>query len=171
MMERTLAIIKPDGVQRGLVGKIIERYEAAGFKIVAMKMMKASPELLKRHYPDSMAYEVGMKSAKAGEKAAEKDPTGWGMKVLGWLRNFMSSGPVVPIVLEGEDVIKKAREVTGFTDPSQATKGTVRGDYGQDSILKANSEGRPVRNLVHMSGNPEEAKKEIGIWFSSSELK
>ena len=169
-IERTLAIIKPDAVQRQLTGEIIKRYEKEGFRVVAMKMVNADEETLKNHYPDSMAAAVGQKSANAGEEEAKKDPTAYGIKVLSWLRSFMSSGPVVPMVLEGENAIQRAREVTGFTDPSQAKPGTIRGDLGEDSILKANQEKRPAKNLVHMSGNKEEAETEINIWFKPEEI-
>ena len=169
-VERTLAILKPDAVQRNLVGEICGRFEKAGFKVVAMKMVQADLDLLKKHYPDSMAPTVGQKSADAGDEEAKKDPEAFGLNVLGWLRDFMMSGPVVPMVIEGENAIKECRKIVGVTDPSQADKGTIRGDLGEDSILAANQEKRPVKNLVHMSGDPEEAKTEIAIWFKDEEI-
>lgn len=141
-MERTLIIVKPDGVKRGLVDKIIKRYEEKGLKVVALKKMKATPALLKKHY----SAHVG-KSFYAG------------------LEKFMLSSEVVAFVLEGENAVKRAREITGATDPGKATKGTVRGDLGTDSGEKADKEGRAIENLVHASGTPEEAETEIRLWF------
>lgn len=169
-VERTLAIIKPDGTSRNIIGEVIARYERAGLRVVALKTVRATPELMKRHYPDSLAPTLGEKSANAGEEAAKADPVGYGTKVLGWLRAFMSSGPVVPIVLEGENAVQAARDITGYTDPSAARPGTIRRDLSTDSILAANKEGRPVKNVVHISGNPAEAAQEIAIWFSKEEL-
>ncbi|MEM7813295.1 MAG: nucleoside-diphosphate kinase [Candidatus Aenigmatarchaeota archaeon] len=169
-VERTLAIIKPDGTARNIIGEVISRFERAGLRLVALKMVNADMDLLKKHYPDSMARSVGEKSAKAGEEEAKRDPQAYGMKVLGWLREFMASGPVVPMVLEGENAIAAAREIAGYTDPSAAKPGTIRRDFSTDSILAANKEKRPVRNVVHLSGNPEEAKAEIAIWFKPSEF-
>ena len=169
-IERTLAIIKPDGTSRNIVGEVIARFERAGLHLIAMKMINADVALLKRHYPDSMAKSVGEKSAKAGESEAQENPEAYGMKVLGWLRNFMASGPVVPMVLEGENAISAARDIAGYTDPSAARPGTIRRDLSTDSILAANKEKRPVKNVVHLSGNMEEAKKEIAIWFIPKEF-
>jgi len=169
-VERTLSIIKPDGTSRHIIGEVIARYERAGLRVVALKMVHANEALLKRHYPDTIAAAIGEKSAKAGEEAAKKDPKAYGLKVLGWLRAFMSSGPVVPIVLEGENAVQAARDITGFTDPSAARPGTIRRDLSTDSILAANKEKRPVRNVVHISGNREEAAREIAIWFEPTEF-
>lgn len=169
-IERTLAIIKPDGTSRNIVGEVISRFERAGLKLVALKMLNADAALLKEHYPDSMARAVGEKSAKAGEEEAKKEPEAYGRKVLGWLRAFMASGPVVPMVLEGENAISAARDIAGYTDPSIAKPGTIRRDLSTDSILAANKEHRPVKNIVHLSGNAEEAKTEIAVWFGPREF-
>jgi nucleoside-diphosphate kinase len=169
-IERTLAIIKPDGTSRNIIGDVISRFERAGLRPIALKIINADMKLLKRHYPDTMAQSVGEKSAKAGEEEAKANPQAYGMKVLSWLRDFMSSGPVVPMVLEGENAISAAREIAGYTDPSAAKPGTIRRDFSTDSILAANKEKRPVKNVVHLSGNPEEAKTEIAIWFGSKEF-
>ncbi len=166
-MERTLVVIKPDGVKRNLIGEIIKRYEDKGLKVVALKMLQVDEELVKKHYPDSMIPVLGEKSAKAGTKVDNIEEQG--RKVLSWLRNFITSGPVVAMILEGENAVKKVREITGYTDPSEAEKGTVRGDLGIDSIKKANEEQRPVYNLVHASGSLEEAEREIKIWFPELE--
>lgn len=164
MQQRTLILIKPDGVSRNLIGEIIGRYEKAGLKVIKLKLLDAPAEVIDRHYPMDEDYlrSIGEKSAKAGENVT--DTVEQGRKVVTWLRDFITSGPVVAMVLEGEEAIPTARKVTGYTDPSTADKGTIRGDLGTDSILKANGEGRPVYNLIHASGNPEEAEFEISIW-------
>jgi len=165
MIERTLIIIKPDGVRRNLIGEVIRRYEQGGLKVVAMKMLKVSQELISRHYTKDEGYliSLGKKSEKAGD--AIKDYRKQGLMIVHGLRKYMTEGPVVAIVLKGENAIKRAREITGYTDPSAADKETIRGDFGEDNILEANRENRPVRNLIHASGNPDEAGHEISLWF------
>jgi len=166
-MEQTLVVIKPDGVQRNLVGKIISYYEAGGLKVSAMKMINVSRDLISRHYSSNKDYllSIGQKGVKAGENLdTEDDLLGYGMMIVEGLRSYMTSGPVVAMILEGEDAIKRARAITGYTDPATADKGTIRGDMGLDTIAKANSEKRPVRNLIHASGNHEEAIHEIALW-------
>jgi len=167
-IERTLVLIKPDGVKRNLIGEIIGRYESQGLRIVALKVLNVSEELVRKHYPDTMAEGLGEKSAKAGTEV--KNKLKQGQSILKWLREFIMSTMIVAIIFEGEDAIKKVRKSTGYTDPAAADKGTIRGDLGVDSILKANLDGRPVYNLVHASGNPEEAKQEIASWFTDREI-
>ena len=166
MTQQTLIIIKPDGVERNLIGKIISYYEEAGLKVIKLKMMQADRELIMKHYVEDEGYmkAIGQKSKDAGNPV--DDILEYGRMIVQSLRDYMTSGPVVPMVLEGEgEAIALARKVTGFTDPTQADKGTIRGDLGNDSIAKANGEGRPTKNLIHASGNPEEAEKEIKLWF------
>ena len=167
MNQQTLIIIKPDGVDRNLIGKIISYYEEAGLKVVKLKMMQADRELIMKHYEENEEYmkAIGQKSKDAGNPV--DDILEYGRMIVQSLRDYMTSGPVVPMILEGEDAIALARKVTGFTDPTQADKGTIRGDLGNDSIAKANGEGRPTKNLIHASGKPEEAEKEIPLWFGS----
>lgn len=165
MTEQTLVLIKPDGVRRSLIGEIISRYEKAGLSIIKLKMLTASKEIIKKHYPSDEDYliSLGKKSASSGDQI--NDFLAQGQKIVNWLRAFIASGKVVAMVLEGEDGIALTRTITGYTDPKSAEKGTIRGDLGEDSILKANREARPVYNLVHASGNPEEAQAEIKLWF------
>jgi nucleoside-diphosphate kinase len=169
MIERTLVIVKPDGVARNLTGGILARYEKEGFKLKALKMMKASRELIKKHYPESMAESLGKKSRDAGDTSVT-DLAEQGRKILEWLRTYLTEGPVVVMLLEGPNVIERVREIAGYTDPSQAKAGTIRGDFGTDSILKANREQRSVRNILHASGNREEAEKEIQLWLKPEEI-
>ncbi len=165
MLQQTLVIIKPDGVVGGFTDEIINRYKAAGLTVVKRKDMTAPLDIVEKHYPMDPDYLklIGEKTIAAGQ--AVKSAEDQGRKVVSWLRKFITSGPVVVMVLEGEDAIATARKVTGFTDPSTAEKGTIRGDLGTDNILDANREERPVYNLIHASGNPEEAAKELNLWF------
>lgn len=167
-MERTLVIIKPDGVERNLVGEIINYYEKGGLKITALKMTTVSKDLIEKHYPEDEEYMtiIGKKAEKAGDKV--DDYVEFGRMVVKSLRNYLSRGPVVPMILEGENAIKKTREITGYTDPTTADKGTLRAELGTDSILKSNQENRATENLVHASGNPEEAEAEIKLWFGEN---
>ena len=166
MIQQTLVIIKPDGVAGGFTDEIIKRYEAVGLKIVKRKDLNPAPlEIVEKHYPMDSDYlkSIGEKTIAAGQAVTSAEDQG--RKVVGWLRKFITSGPIVVLVLEGEDGVKLARKTTGFTDPSTAEKGTIRGDLGIDNILDANREGRPVYNLIHASGSAEEAAKEISLWF------
>lgn len=165
MLQQTLILIKPDGVSRGLTGEIIERYKAAGLKVKKRKDILAPLDIIEKHYPMDPDYLrlIGEKTIAAGQQV--KSAEDQGRKVVGWLRKFITSGPIVALVLEGENAVALARKTTGFTDPSTAEKGTIRGDLGTDNILKANMEQRPVYNLIHASGSEEEAKKEIELWF------
>lgn len=165
MIQKTLVLIKPDGVKRNLIGEIIKRFEEQGLKVNELKMLVAPMSIAEKHYPADQEYlrMIGQKSVDAGDKI--DDLVGQGRKVIDAMREFLTSGPVVAIILEGEDAVARVREITGFTDPSKAEKGSIRGDLGEDSILNANSEGRPVYNLVHASGDIEEAEREIKLWF------
>lgn len=165
MKQKTLVLIKPDGVKRNLVGEIIKRYEDAGLRVVALKFLEAKTEVIAQHYPEDEDYlvSIGKKSAAAGDEV--KDFKEHGRMIVHALRQYIISGPIVAMVLEGEDAIPLVRRITGYTDPASADKGTIRGDLGEDSILAANRDKRPVKNLIHASGNPEEAEKEINLWF------
>ncbi len=167
MIERTLVLVKPDGVERNLIGEVIKRYETAGLKVIGISMLRVSEMHVGKHYSEEEEYllSLGKKSEKAGEKI--KDYRAQGLMVVRGLRTFLTRGPIVAMVLEGENAIKLVRQLTGYTDPAQADKGTIRGDFGKDTILKANSEKRPVENIIHASGNPEEAEKEIKLWFKA----
>ncbi len=165
MIQQTLIIIKPDGVKGGFTDEIIRRYEAVGLKVVKRKDMTAPLDIVEKHYPMEPDYlrSIGEKTIAAGQQVASAEDQG--RKVVTWLRKFITSGPIVAMVLEGEDAVVVARKTTGFTDPATAEKGTIRGDLGTDNILDANREERPVWNLIHASGPPEEAQNEIGLWF------
>ncbi len=174
--EKTLVIIKGDGVQRGLVGKIISRFERIGLKIKALKMVWPSENLINRHYdPSNVEWleDLGKKAIKGYEKRGvkiEKEPIEIGRHVQQNLLKYLSAGPVVAFVLQGANTVEIVRKLVGSTDPLSAAPGTIRGDYSLDSYQMSDKDDRTLRNLIHASGTPEEAKKEIEIWFDESEL-
>jgi nucleoside-diphosphate kinase len=179
-MERTFCMIKPDGVQRGLVGEIISRFERAGLKLVGLKMVHPTRESVKSHYPstDSWFTIVGEKTlnsyAEFGldpmKDLGTTSALEIGKVVKGWLMDFISSGPVILMVWEGNHAIQNVRRLVGNTLPIYANPGTIRGDFACDSPDLANEKLRPIRNLIHASGDSEEAQHEISLWFRKEEL-
>jgi len=174
--EKTLVIIKPDGVQRSLIGEIIKRFERLGLKMVALKMMIPELEQVEKHYLIDPNWKriVGEKAIAAYEKKGMEPPTNnpeeAGDKVLDGLKKYMTSGPVVAMVLQGAHACEIVRKVVGSTEPLSSDVGTIRGDFVIDSYQMADTDGRSVRNLIHASGNSEEAEQEIPIWFSEDEI-
>ena len=164
MYQETLVILKPDALEQNKIGTIIKYYEDQGLQILDMKYYpKVEQDRLKTHYPDTMALSIGKKAQAAVPTIT--DPQAHGMGVLTALRSYFSRGPVLAIKIGGENAIKEVRRITGYTDPSTAEKGTVRGDLGTDSIAKSTEEHRAVENLIHASGNPEEAEAELKLWL------
>lgn len=178
--ERTVVLLKPDTVQRGLSGEILSRFEKAGFKIVALKMAHVDADVVAKHYPDDKEYltVVGEKTLKTyeeygsdpGEKLGTKDPYEIGQMVRKWNMVFLSSGPVVAILLQGLHAVDSVRMMVGNTLPRFAEPGTIRGDYSLDSPILANLQKRSVKNMVHASGTVEEAKFEEQLWFRENEI-
>lgn len=174
--ERTLVVIKPDGIQRSLVGEIIRRYEQIGLKLVGMKMLVPSEELVEKHYtidPEwiRIAGEKQIASAHAGgRKLASENPLELGNIVLGQLKKYLTSGPVIAMVWEGANAVAIVRKVIGGTEPLSSDVGTIRGDFVIDSYALANQSGRAIRNLVHASGSLKEAVDEVKHWFAAHEL-
>lgn len=174
--ERTLVIVKPDGVQRSLIGEIIKRYEQVGLKLVAMKMMLPTAEQVETHYtldPNwrRVTGEKRIKSAKEkGEKLATEDPLEITAAILKHLKNYMTSGPVVVMVWEGAHAAAIVRKIVGGTEPLSTDVGTIRGDYVLDSYTMSDTDGRAIRNLVHASGSAAEGEAEIKHWFKPEEL-
>jgi nucleoside-diphosphate kinase len=175
--ERTLVIIKPDGVQRTLIGEIIKRYERVGLKLVGLKLVIPTADRAKEHYMvggEEWLETVGKKAAAAYEKKGEKSPYATyrenGVAILEANSKYMSSGPVVAMVWEGNQAIGLVRKITGGTEPLSSDVGTIRGDYTLDSYGLADSDSRSIRNLIHASGEVDEAEKEIKIWFNDDEL-
>lgn len=179
-IERTFLMIKPDAVKRGLMGEILRRIERPGLKIVAMKMVQASREQVEKFYPSESSWfkSLGGKTTKAyGEFGLSvektfgtKDLEKVGKTIKKWLVDFIISGPVVAMVVEGNGAIKKVRDMVGYTDPYNAAAGTIRGDLTSDSLALGNIMGRAGVNLVHASSDVSEAKREISVWFKESEM-
>ncbi len=178
--EQTLVLVKPDGVKRGLIGEIIRRAEQRGLKVVALQMFQATKDQLVKHYSDSndnlkaMGEKTLSTYAKHGldpvKEIGTSDAIEIGRKVHDWITDFMCSGPIVKIVIQGLHAVEMVRKLVGNTMPSQAEMGTIRGDYSVDSAVLANAQKRGIRNLVHASGNIAEAEAEIALWFKQNEI-
>lgn len=180
-MEQTVVLIKPDGVKRALVGELLHRFERMGLKIVAMKMVWPDEELLLKHYKsdeEATLKRWGEKTLKTyteyGKDAAKDlgtaDPLELGRMVNKWLFDYVKSGPVVAVLLEGYHAVENVINAAGPTMPVKAPAGTIRGDYSTDSAAYANDEKRGVANLVHVSASVEEANFEKTLWFEPSEI-
>lgn len=176
-MEKTLVIVKPDGVQRNLIGEIISRLEKSGLKMVAAKMLQPDEKLIEKHYtidPDwfRLCGEKNINSyKKKGLTPPSEDPIEVGKMVLQKLKQYLTFCPVVSMVWEGSSAVELVRKITGGTEPlGAAPMGTIRGDYCLESYLLADSAERAVRNLVHASGSVAEAEKEIALWFDNKEI-
>ncbi|MBI5077128.1 nucleoside-diphosphate kinase [Candidatus Falkowbacteria bacterium] len=175
-MEKTLVVIKPDGVQRTLIGEIIRRYENSGLKLIAIKMLVPTPAMVEKHYLVNPEWikNVGEKSIASyknkGEQPPFKTSAECGQAVLARLKKYMSAGPVVAMIWEGSKAVGIVRKITGGTEPLSSDVGTIRGDYTIDSYDLSDSADRAIRNLVHASGSVEEAEKEITLWFKKDEL-
>ncbi len=156
-------------MNRHLVGEIFKRFEDDGLDFVNIKMLTVPRQLAEQHYhldDENYLRSIGQKSADAGDQI--DDLVAQGRKIITAMCDFLTSRPIIAMILAGEEAIPAIRKIVGFTDPSRADKGTIRGDYGEDNILQANREGRPVYNLVHASGNPDEALAEIKLWFEKN---
>ena len=173
--ERTLVILKPDAVQRGLIGEIIKRIENTGLKLVALKIVNATEEQLWTHYnkDDEWFLKKGnrtIEELKAIDRSIEKEAIEYGKDIIRALVKFMSCGPIVPMVFEGNQAVGIVKKIVGSTEPLTSDGGTIRGDYTLDSYALASFDDRAVRNLVHCSDPVEDAAREIPIWFKEEEL-
>ncbi|MEI6532914.1 MAG: nucleoside-diphosphate kinase [Candidatus Roizmanbacteria bacterium] len=174
-MEQTLIVLKPDAVSRGIMGDIITRFEKIGLKMVAGSFMIVTKELADKHYPASRTeFIVGMAN-KTIENYKElgldldkdfgtTDPLKIGLKIREWLVDAITSGPVLAMIWEGPHAVELVRKIVGHTLPLKALPGTIRGDYSYDSSALANFGKRPIKNMVHASGNVEEAEFEVKLW-------
>ncbi len=174
--ERTLVILKPDAIQRTLIGEIINRYERIGLKFVAMKMFVPTADMIERHYTLDPEWRriTGEKTIKGYLDKGLKPPTTNPLEVtemlLRKLKKYMTSGPVIAFILQGAHAVKIVRKLTGGTEPLMSDVGTIRGDYVLDSYQMSDSDGRSIRNLVHASGSVKEAEDEIKHWFTKDEI-
>lgn len=152
-MEQTLIILKPDALQRGIVGEIVTRFERVGLKIVGTKMLAPDYDHYYKHYEN-----IGQMISRRGQKAFDVT------------LEMMQQGPVMAMVLEGVEAVSLVRKMVGTTEPKSAAPGTIRGDYAHMSFGYADEQSVGIPNLIHASGDPEEAKKEIAHWFAENEI-
>jgi nucleoside-diphosphate kinase len=151
MVQKTLVLIKPDGVKRGLMGRIISRFEDAGLKVVGMKMRQSDEGHALKHYTEDIEIRRGK-------------------KVRDMLVDFLKSGPVLAFVLEGVNAIENVRKIVGVTEPKSAAPGTIRGDFSHVSFSYADEKGKVVENLIHASSDAADAEREVWLWFNQDEI-
>ena len=174
--ERSLVLLKPDAVQRGLIGEIISRFEKKGLKITAMRMIWPTKEMAARHYdlPESAAKALGERTlasyAERGEKHKFSEPMEVARDIIKRLERYISTGPIVAMVVEGAHAVAHIRKIRGGVNPLSADIGTITGDFSIDSYFISDLDERAVRTLVHASGNVEEAENEIKIWFGEKDI-
>lgn len=173
--ERSLVLLKPDTVQRSLVGEVIKRFEQTGLKISAMKMIVPTEEQLLTHYnkTDEWFERKGkgiIEDLKSQGTEITKEPIEYGKDIIRTIVRYMTAAPVVALILEGNQAVAVVTKIVGTTEPATSDVGTIRGDYTVDSYGHATYENRAVRNLVHQSESPAEAEREIAIWFKDEEV-
>jgi len=150
-LERTLILLKPDAIERGIVGEIITRFEKVGAKLVGLKLLVSEADTASRHYTEDLAERRGQ-------------------HVRDMMINMLTSGPIVAMVWEGVEIVEVARKMVGGTEPKTAAPGTIRGDYAHVSFKHADAHNIGIFNLIHASGSSEEAVVEVGVWFKDEEL-
>jgi len=151
MIEKTLVLVKPDGVERGLIGECIKRFEQRGLKIIGLKMVWASKDHALKHYTEDLA-------KRRGEHVRKKMVT------------FITNGPVVAIAIEGINAIENVRKIVGPTEPKSAMPGTIRGDFTHITFEYADNSESALKNLIHASADENDAKSELSLWFAQEEL-
>jgi nucleoside-diphosphate kinase len=178
--EKTFVLIKPDGVRKGLIGEVIKRFEQRDLKIVALEMFEPTLQMIDDHYPKDLAWieRLGHKTLTTYEKYAidakkelgSDDPKILGGMVRKWLLDYMTSAPLVRMIVQGVHAVDVVRKIAGPTLPYAADMGTIRGDFSIDSPAIANSEKRAVANILHCSETPQEAEHEIKHWFGKAAI-
>ena len=150
-LERTLVLLKPDAINRGIVGEVLQRFERMGAKMVGMKLLVSAKDTAMKHYTEDLAKRRGVKIRKM-------------------MIDMLTSGPIVAIVFEGVDIVEVTRKLVGATEPKSALPGTIRADYAHVSYRYSDEKGIGIYNLIHASATPDEAKTEISVWFKPEEL-
>lgn len=173
--QRTLVLLKPDAVQRSMVGEILKRIEQTGLKFVAFKFMLATEDQLVRHYnkDEKWFLEKGeriINDRKAHGLPIEKKPLEYGKEIIDLIVHFMTAAPVLAFVVEGNESVAVVKKLVGATEPKSSDVGTIRGDFTVDSYDHSSVQNRAVRNLVHCSESVEEAEREIKVWFKPEEI-
>jgi nucleoside-diphosphate kinase len=173
--ERTFVILKPDTVQRSLIGEVIKRFERTGLKCTAMKMFTADEARLLAHYnkDDAWFLKKGQRTVEdmiAQGREVTKEPIEYGKDIIRTIVNYMVAAPVIAMVWEGNESVAVITKLVGTTEPKTSDVGTIRGDYTVDSYSHSSYENRSVRNLIHCSESPEEAEREIALWFKEEEI-
>lgn len=177
--EKTVLLVKPDGVKRGLIGEIISRIEKRGLKIIALEMIYATKEQVDGHYSKDEKWikRLGEKTLKNFmdygldiKELGSDDPMEIGKKVRSWLIDYLTSGPMVKMVIKGIHAIAMVRKLVGQSMPSAAEMGTIRGDFSVDDATAANRDKRAIHNIVHASETPEETAHEIAFWFAAEDI-
>lgn len=178
--ERTVVLIKPDGVKRGLIGETISRIERRGLKVISLAMISPTLKQIDEHYPKDLVWikRLGEKSIatyikygwNAKKEMGTDNPMKIGKSIRNWILDFMTSGPIVKVVVEGIHAVDMVRKLVGNSIPALAEMGTIRGDFSVDSAALANKNKRAVHNLIHASETLEEATHELQLWFSKEEI-
>ncbi len=173
--ERTFVILKPDTVQRSLVGEVIKRFERTGLKCTAMKMFVADEARLLQHYHKSEEWFLKkgtnvVADLTAQGRAVTKEPIEYGRDIIRTIVRYMTAGPVIAMVLEGNEAVAVVTKLVGTTEPKTSDVGTIRGDFTLDSYSHSAYENRAVRNLIHCSDATQEAEREIALWFTESDI-
>ncbi len=173
--ERTLVILKPDTIQRSLIGEVVRRFERTGLKFTAMKMVRAAESQLLVHYnkTDEWFLKKGHRiidDLTTHGLPIEKDAMAYGKAIIDTIIHYMTAAPVIVMIIEGNEAVKVVTKLVGTTEPATSDVGTIRGDLTVDSYGHSSLENRAVRNLIHCSESPEEAEREIKVWFTEDEM-
>jgi len=175
MTERTFVILKPDTIQRSLIGEIIRRVERTGLKLIGLKMVRATEEQLIAHYNKDDTWLVAkgtqrVEKLKVAGKSIDKDPIEYGRDIIRGNVSFMTASPLILMAWEGNAAVGIVKKLVGVTEPLTSDVGTIRGDLTLDSYQLSDTEQRVIRNLVHCSDVPAEAERELALWFKPEEL-
>lgn len=172
--------MKPDGVRRGLIGEIVNRFERRGLKIIALELFSATKQQIDDHYPkdEKWILRLGEKTLAnytqygidAKAELGTDDKKEIGLMVRGWLLDYMTSAPLVKMIVKGIHAVDMVRKISGPTMPAAAEMGTIRGDFSVDDASAANRDKRAIHNIVHASETPQEAEHEIQFWFAPEEV-